>query len=186
MKWDLIKQIDFNQRPGTRETLVYFLAVLLLLNGFVKSCWTPSNKAIADVVKQIDNMAGQKQELTSLNQKMDNLGIGPKDFRGGDHPSFVGVQGSLQKSLENLTNPLLMKSVKVLSTDYREPKVKSGVREQKIRMQLEGSFAALGAYIEAVESLMPPLVIQELELKHQPAKTGYMQLSLEGSLYEHE
>lgn len=177
------KAIDLNQKPNQRERIIFALALLFFLVTFVRSCWVPSHRAISEVKNQLRLMEAERGTLAQVSQLKTVI----KKTKGEDIPlpltkpmAFVGSVKEMEATLGRLSEPRILKGVRLLKSRFAEMEREGNLLRRRIELELVGGFQGLGRYLNALESMPAPLWIEAFSIK-----TGGDKLSakVRGSVY---
>lgn len=178
-----LSSIDLSQRPNRREKLIFFISLVIFVAGFFKTCWTPSRSSIAELEEQIVYMENQKVQLSQ--DGVVNADT-PSSSISHDTLKFASSMDDFNQFTKLASQPLLLKGVELKESHFSDIEVEGKIHRQEIKFTLKGSFRAVGNYINEIEKLTPPFVIESFSLQGGDNKLGKVTIDLVGSVYGHE
>lgn len=176
-----LQSVDWQQKPNVRERIMFFAAMAVFFLGFLKACWFPSRSAIADLHDEIDKLHQEKKVAMQL--RPDIAAPGGAPIAASPVLTGAGSIKDVQSAIKNISQPLVLKGVKLLGVKVEELERDGNVVRQKVEMQLSGSFYSVAEYLEVVETLPAPLVIEDFSISLNDDKSGRVTTMIKGSFY---
>lgn len=176
-----LQTVDWQQKPNARERIMFFAAMAVFLLGFLKACWFPSRSAISELREEIEKLGQEKKVAAQLIPAGSTPGaaVVPQ----GDALTGAGSIQDVQSAIENIAQPLLLKGVKLMGVKSADLEREGNMVRQKVDLQLAGSFYSVAEYLEAVETLPAPLVIEDFSITLNDDKSGRVNATIKGSFY---
>lgn len=175
--------IDWHQHPNARERIMFMAAMAVFLLGFLKACWFPSRSAIAELHGQLEKVSQEKHVAAQLAPPS-----GTPPPAGVSPPPSARMGGAgriqdVQSALERLSQPLLLKGVNLMSLKSSDLEREGTTVRKKVELQLSGNFYSVAEYLESLESLPAPLVIEDFAIALNDDKSGRVTALVKGSFY---
>ena len=184
-KWSAV---DLRQKPNQREKIIFAAALLIFSFGFLKSCWAPSRQSIAAVKDQLKNMETQKEELakmTNLPEALQKTNAAAPNLLQKS-PSGVGSMKDVENALHSLSQPMMLKGVELTGIKFTDLVREGPLARQKVELELAGSFTNVGRYVDSIESLATPFIIEEFSMMVKDEKSSRVATEIKGSFYGKE
>lgn len=177
-----LQSVDWQQKPNSRERIMFFATLIVFLLGFLKACWFPSRSAISDLHVEMAKVAQEKRISAQLNPTVVVPGAVPVTLKT-ETLSGVGSIKDVQSAIEKIAQPLLLKGITLQGVKVGDVERDGNVVRQKVEMQLSGSFYSLGEYLETIESLPSSFVIDDFSITLNDDKSGKVVAIVKGSFY---
>lgn len=158
---------------------MFFAAMGVFLLGFLKACWFPSREAISLIHEELDKVT-QEQKLSAQLQPTHgetSVVVKPVTMLG------AGSISDVQSAIEKLSQPLLLKGVNLSSMKASDLEREGNMVREKVELQLTGNFYSVAEYLEALETLPAPLVIEDFAIALNDDKSGKVLATIKGSFY---
>ncbi len=176
-----LQSMDWLQKPNARERVMFFAALAVFFLGFLKACWFPSRSALSDLHEEIAKVH-QETRVASQLRPATQATVGAPASVGGV-PTAVGSIQDVQSAIDTVAQPLLLKGVKLLGVKIQDLERDGNMVRQKVEMQLAGSFYSVAEYLEAVEGLKAPFVIEDFSISLNDDKSGKVTATVKGGFY---
>lgn len=170
------------QKPNSRERLIFFVAMAAFLFGFVKACAMESSKSVSSLQERLDKALAEQAQL----------GVAPSPLTAtAAHPSksdlssvkWVGDKQAVNLSSDRLVQAARDNGIIIRKISLPDFKTKGNFLYKPISLTLAGSMGDLGRYIETSERLQVPLVIENISLEHSTEFEDLLTLRIEGGFY---
>lgn len=176
-----LQTVDWQQKPNARERVMFFATLAVFFLGFLKACWFPSRSAISDLREEIDKLSKEKKVVAQLVTTAPTPAgvVVPQ----GNVLTGAGSIQDVQSAIESVAQPLLLKGVKLLGVKSADLEREGNMVREKVELQLAGSFYSVAEYLEVVETLPAPLVIEDFSITLNDDKSGKVTAMIKGSFY---
>lgn len=167
-----LSQFDFSQKLNQRETLIFIATLLIASLGFFRACVTPNQKVIADANEQIQKLEIERSQL------------GGKKSQVVQFKQWIGTPTLVDQSIDSLAKPLHLRGVQVVSLELGDSSKKDEAFTKKtVLLTLSGNFISVGAYIEYLENLPLPLMIESLSVAPDGSNPSRVTSKIQGGFY---
>lgn len=156
-----------------------FATLGVFLLGFLKACWFPSRAAIEELRGELEKV-GQEHRISA--QLKPVQGAAPVATPTATMTG-AGTIPDVQSAIEKLSQPLLLKGVALTSLKSSDLEREGNMVRQKVELQLTGNFYSVAEYLEALEALPAPLVIEDFAIAVNDDKTSRVLATIKGSFY---
>jgi|GEM_PF-5557262 len=170
------------QKPNSRERLIFFVAMAAFIFGFVKACAMESIKSVSSLQEQLDKALTEQTQIAA-----DSSPVAPSTVQParGDLSSvkWVGDKRAVNLSSDHLVQAARDNGIIIRKISLPDFKAKGNFLYKPISLTLAGSMGDLGRYIEISERLQVPLVIENISLEHSTEFEDLLTLRIEGGFY---
>ncbi len=172
--------LSLKKTLNSRETVMLVATLLVLFLGYYKSCAMPAQGKLAKVRDDISLQIEEKDRLLrQITLKKSEIQVKePKERQ------WLSKRESIESSIKSVVNPVHIVSVKITdfsSTDSKEKE--SPFPKRKIALVAHGEMKELGHFIEYIENLEAPLVVESLSIAPDGNSPGNLILKIEGGFY---
>ncbi len=173
-----MQSVDWQQKPNARERIMFFAAMGVFLFGFFKTLWFPSHASIDELRDELEKLTQEQKVAAQL------LSSGPTLVSPKLAPlSGAGTIKDVQAAVQRISQPLLLKGVILTSMKASELEREGNMVREKMELQLSGNFYSIAEYLEALEALPAPLVIEDFAITLNDDKSGKVVATIKGSFY---
>lgn len=170
------------QKPNSRERLIFFVALAAFLFGFVKACAMESTKAVSALQEKVDQALTEQTQIAQASAPV------PAKSSQAANSSLSAVKWVGDKRAVNLSSDRLVQAARdngiiIRKISLPDFKAKGNFLYKPISLTLAGSMGDLGRYIETSERLQVPLVIENISLEHSTEFEDLLTLRIEGGFY---
>lgn len=176
-----LQNVDWNQRPNTRERTMFFAALAVFLLGFMKACWFPSRATISDIQEEMAKVEQEKK--VALQMRAAPQQAGTSAVPAARSLAGVGSIQDVQLAIQKIAQPLLLKGVNLMGVKASDPEREGTMIRQKVELDLSGNFYAVGEYLEAIEALPAAFMIGDFSISLNDDKSGKVTANIKGSFY---
>lgn len=173
--------IDWRQKPNNRERIMFFAAMVGCCLAFFRACWSPGHEAMLEMQGQIDKARQEQKVAVQLGASR-----APSAAAVSVAPGVKMALGSIQDvqmAIDAIAQPLLLKGVQLTEVKASEIEREGKLVRQKVELKLVGSFYAVAEYLEVVENMPAPLVIEDFSIATNDDKSGRVTTTIKGSFY---
>lgn len=181
-----LPEINWTQKPNRREKAVFALALLIFFGVFLRSCWVPSRRAIRTIQEQMAPLESEQAVLAkAANLKpLVTAQTGEVfDILGEDKGHFMGSLKNVEQILKQLSDSSLLRGLALKKSTFSEIEREGPLAKRGVELELVGSLSSLGRYIEALESLPAPLLIESFSIV---PSDGRLSAQIKGNIYGKE
>lgn len=173
------KKIDLKQKLNKRETLIFFGTILVAVLGFYKSCIVPGIQEISETKQKIELLAEERTQLIAqINAEKE------KQIAIPTQKQLVGALESANRSINAIARPMYLDGIIIQGISLTEVQNKDNPFYMKrVTLTVSGSFSAIGRYIEYLESLPTPLVIDTISIAHDGLTLSNLISKLQGGFH---
>lgn len=184
MEWPDFKAIPWHQKLNDREKIYLPVILALVLLGFLKGCWMPASAGISGVKEKMALLESEKRLLSrGVGETTEGkIGGGVNLLRG----NVVGRASEIREILKQVSDPNFRRGVEITKIDFAEWEKNEDLIRQPFHLQSVGGFFAVVQYMERLESLTPPLVIESFSMHSGDANIRQLSVTLKGSFYAKE
>lgn len=175
-----LQSVDWQQKPNPRERIMFMAALVVFFLGFMKACWFPSRSAISDIKQEIQKVEQEQSTAIALQQTPSEAA--PQAPTAAPQ-SGVGSVKDVRGAIATISQPLLLRGVKLLDVKAGDLEHEGRLVSQKVELKLSGSFYAVAEYLEALEALPAALVIEDFSLALNDAKSAKVFADIKGRFY---
>jgi hypothetical protein len=175
-------QEKLQQKPNSRERIIFFVALAAFAFGFYKAFIVESNNAVSTLQEQLDKVIAEQDQLKAISAVPMAQGKQPADPKLA-HVKWVGDKRSVGFASDALIRAARDSGIILLKVGLPEFKDKQNFLYKPVSLTLTGSLGDLGRYIENSEQLEVPLVIENLSLEHSNEFEDLLTLRIEGGFY---
>ncbi len=164
-------KIDLNQKPNRRERTIFILLLAALCLGFVRSCLLASHHAISSIRQQLESTSEERRQLIAAPNTAEASPAMQSDLveKATINSKRFGSRQDVVDAVHFLTQPLQLRGVKIIKSKFADLREEGSLIYREADLTLSGSFAAIGAYIETLEALPAPLIIETLSINSDPS-----------------
>lgn len=173
--------IDWRQKPNARERIMFLVAMALGLLGFFRACWAPGHETMSEIQDQMNKVKQEQKVAAQLGSAKVSSPETPASKVGA--LSGAGSIQDVQQAIDDIAQPLLLKGVQLVEVNATELERESNVVRQKVTLKLVGSFYAVAEYLEAVENMPAPLIIEDFSITSNDDKSGKVTTIIKGNFY---
>jgi len=162
-----LPEVDWTQKPNRREKIIFAVALLIFFSAFVKSCWIPSHSAIGIIQEQMASLEVQKNALAqAANLKPLVTASSGKEFDILEEKKghLMGSLKDMEQILKQLSDSTLLRGLVIKKSTFSEIEREGEMAKRGVELEVEGSLSSIGHYIEALESLPAPLLIESFSI----------------------
>lgn len=174
-----ITKIDLKQKLNSREMVIFMVTIFAVFLGIYKLWLGPNRQAIIDAKQQIQTMEAERSQLVlqlSLQKE--------KKLQEIKSKQWVGSPTAINQSIDALVHPINLRGVKVLSMQLSESQKELDMfMKNSVTLTLSGNFPALGHYIEYLENLPVPLLIESISIATDGRELSGVIIKIQGGLY---
>ncbi len=172
--------ISLKKTLNQRETIMLLATLLVGFIGYYKSCAMPVQEKLFRAREAIVAQTGERERLMrQISSKKLESPIKEEKER-----QWLAQRSSIEPSIQALVNPIHLLGVRIKDFSSSESKAKEDpFPKRKISLVASGDMAHLGRYIEYIENLEAPLVIEALAIVPDGNKPGEQILKIEGGFY---
>jgi Tfp pilus assembly protein PilO len=156
-----IKTIDLKQKPNPRETIGLAIVFVLITFVMVRSCVLPNSGEISQLQSTLETTATQIKAAQLLG---DALKQASKQKQAVKKEAVVGVHGSLNNTMRDLSQPFLDREILINQIEVSDIKTEGAFVTRDIKLTVLGNYKTMGKYIEHLENMPAPLVIKSIEI----------------------
>lgn len=172
-----------NEKPNSRERLIFLLALVAFVGMFFKACVMESHKSVGQLQEQIEKAMAEQESLKQQTALIGQAAAPNPNASPVDKIAWVGSRDAATKASDALVKSAHEYGVtlsKFSLPDYRD---KQNLVFKPVSMTLFGSLGDLGRYLENTEHLEVPLVIENLALEQSADFSDFITLRIEGGFY---
>ncbi len=174
-----LTQLDLKQKLNQRETVIFLATLLVAFLGFYKSCVVPNQQALSDTKEQTQTFETERNRL--IKQVAAQKEPKPQDT---SHNPWVGTPDALNETMDSLGRPLQLKGISLVDLQLSDIQKKEDPFNQKgIVLTLSGNFQAIGQYIEHLENLPIPLLIESFSIAPDGNQLSTVVVKIQGGFY---
>jgi len=198
MKLGKLTPFKMNQHINRREKTLFLGVALVSSFVFFKTCILDTGESITKL----------KEEVATLNQERDTLANELSVFqqhsgqKKGSERDFVSSAAAIEQSLGAIARPLNTQGVHIVKTDFAETsggqdakkaaKTPAEIKEAAIRslviqknatFSVAGNFEAVGRYVDYLEQLPAPFVIDRFSFNADENILGKVHAEIHGGFY---
>ncbi len=171
-----LAKIDLKQKLNKRETIIFIATLLVSCLGFFKVFALPGQKAITDAKQQIQTLENERKQLAA--KSVGKTAPEPKKKQ------WLSSADAVEEALDALVRPTYMKGVKVISMQLAESKTEKAFTKRSAILTVSGNFTAVGRYLEDLENLPAPFVIETISMAVDGTKSSDVVTKIQGGFYE--
>jgi Tfp pilus assembly protein PilO len=175
-----LQSIDWQQKPNSRERVIFFAALFVFFLGFMKACWLPSREAISELKGELQKA---EQELGTVRHLQASPEAGSSQAPQPASLSGVGSLKDVRSAITTISQPFLLRGVKMTGVQASDLEHEGSLVSQKVELNLSGSFYSMAEYLEAIESLSAPIIIEDFSLTLNDVKLGRVSAIVKGRFY---
>lgn len=179
-------KLTLQQKPNSRERLIFLAAILVFIVVFFKACVTENKKVIDDLQGKVDTGITERKELDkqAALAKQIALGLASKSVKSDSaRIQWIGKKGGANRAADDLVKGAQENNVYLVKYSLADAKDKQNYLFKAVNITVAGALADLGRFIESSERLSIPLVIDRLAFEQSPDSADYITLRLEGGFY---
>lgn len=178
-----LSSVDWQQKPNKRERTMFLVALVVFLFGFMKACWLPSRQAI-DELHDAMNKAEQEKRVATQLRTTPAASTAPTAAPTSNMPKLAaGTIKDVEGAVQAISEPLLLNGVVITGFKQTELQREGNFVRQQVELNLQGNFFMIGGYLEALEKLPAPLVIEDFSMSLGDDKSSKITVALKGSFY---
>lgn len=178
-----ILTVDWRQKPNMRERIMFLTVLVVGCLGFFRACWAPSHAAMVELHAEIEKINQEKKVAAKLLPANIPPSKAMTPTRTAGTLDGAGSIRDVQQAIDTVAQPLLLKGVQLAEIKVAELEREGNVVRQKLEMKLLGSFYAVAEYLEAIENLSAPLIIEDFSIDSNDDKSGKVKTMVKGSFY---
>ncbi len=183
-----VTSVNWREAPNRREKVIFFIALLVSVFVFLKSCWLPSREALSGVQINLEETL-KKKEALAFAQKQ--FGKPEKKQSASEKTALASYAEWAHKIAQNpsgvvmqeMTNPRVARGGQVTRVEFQDEVHRGNFVSQGFTVSLFGSFPFVGRYLERLEELPIPWVIDHWEITSSIEGASGVKLTLEGVAY---
>ena len=184
MEWPNFQQIPWHQKCTARERIYFPVIVAIICIGFLKACVVPSYQAIGTLQEKIALLEQEERLLTrTVGERVQGGEVKGETLLRGN---VVGHVDDLKNILKQISKSNFRRGVDITKIDLPDWEIDQGLIRQGLDLQLEGSYFATLQYVERLETLHPPFVIEHFSLVSGGDNVNRLSVTLNGSFYAEE
>ncbi|PIR21193.1 MAG: hypothetical protein COV45_00165 [Deltaproteobacteria bacterium CG11_big_fil_rev_8_21_14_0_20_47_16] len=177
-----LQSVDWQQKPNARERTMFFAAMIVFFLGFLKACWFPSRSALSDLKEELHKLEQEKSVSIHL-QATPQAGATIPQIPQSGSTAGIGSLKDVQSAIGTISQPLLLRGVKIQEVKTTDLEHEGNIVSQNVELQLVGSFYSMAEYLESLESLPAPLVIEDFSLALNDDRSGKVLADIKGRFY---
>lgn len=174
--------VDWRQKPNARERIMFFAVLAVGCLGFFRACWSPSNETIRELRGEIEKVNQEKKVAAQLGPAQTPSPAAPMLAKTGTMDG-IGSLRDVRQATDAIAQPLLLKGVLLTGLNAAELEREGNIVRQKVELNLVGSFYAVAEYLDAVEHMPAPLIIEDFSMTSNDDKSGRVTTTIKGSFY---
>lgn len=187
-------KINWDQEPVLREKLFFGLALLALLYLFLSYFWTPLSDRVDLARGEAKGVSVQTDGLRKLidltKEQMTKISGEPKQKAAVDErvkrilARRVGsVTDEINATVDLLASRNFARRVKVRRVDMGERAETPNYIAVPLMIELEGPFTGIQGYLDAMERLERPIVVQKFSIQPDKERTSSLVTAIDAELY---
>ncbi len=174
---ELLK-VNLKQKPNTRETIIYSVALIFVCFSLCRHLIYGPYSAIADAKRQLVPLEEERTHIAQLLAMPEKFVVATKARRwvGNSPEAFDGAA-------EEITNLIHQKGVTIQKLQLGAVQKEGAFTSRDASLTILGSYDTLGRFIEHLEGMPAPLVIQALSMQPDVDNPDNVVVNLKGSIY---
>jgi len=167
-------KIDLKQSPNKREKIIFWATLAILMFGFFKACVITSEEALGSVKQKIESLEIEKKQLLTKKPNQNNI-LGSK--------IFVGNKNSLKNIEKKQFGSIHKLGIAIQESGFSKIEDHGGIQKKGAYLVAQGSLSSLMAYLEYLENLKTPFIVEEIALNPMSDSIQTLRLELNGGYY---
>jgi hypothetical protein len=177
--------VDWRQKPNPRERIIFFGTLVVMLFGFVKSCWLPSREAIS-ILKEDLTKVEQEAQVAREMKDMPTQPLSAVPTMISPALRGIGKVRDVDNIVKLFSQPLLLKGVQIKAVKISPPEHEGNMVRRRLELTVTGNFYAVGQYIESLEGFETPYIIEDFSMVRGGDKSSMVTVTLKGLVYGRE
>ncbi len=189
-----LPKIKLDQEPSIRERIFFGAALVGLFLLFVNTFWTPTSEAMSRLRLEKKSLTIQAQAMEKLIQAArDQMARRPVKAEGVSKVDervqkiierrVVDMAEEINSTVDALGSRKVAKRVKVKKIGIGDRVDMPGYTVIPISLELQGPYTGVQTFMESVESIERPVVIQSFDMGLDKEKPGELNATLNVDLY---
>jgi hypothetical protein len=177
--------IDLKKKLNKRETVIFGATLVMWCFGVFNLFVKPNNQAIADAQQEIIKLEEERKQLAppkDAKKKVSRVRVASKN-KALIKRQWIGDREVIEKSIDELAQPIHLSGVKVINSQISDFKTEKAVTKKSAVLMLSGNFTAVGRYIEYLENLPVPLVIETISIVVDTNNSNNVVANIDGGFY---
>jgi hypothetical protein len=157
-----------------RELGIFLFALFALIAGFLKACVYTSARSIQELTTEIEKLRNDEQKL-----------IVESPATPSEKNKAIAREASpddVRRLTDLILNPAQLVGLKMTKSNFSNPIDPDGKYRQEADLSFSGELETLMSYINYIESLWPPFMIDQLTILAQDDNTE-LTLDIKGASY---
>lgn len=187
-------KINWDQEPALREKVFFGVALVALLYLFASSLWAPLSDRVSAVRAEARGIGPQAEGIRKLidmtREQMTKVHREPKAEEAVDGrvqrilARRVGsVADEINTTVDLLASRNFARRVQVRRVDLGERTEKPSYVVVPLMIELEGPYTGIQGYLEAMDRLERPIVVQKFTMQPDQGRAGSLVTAIDAALY---
>lgn len=165
----VLASVDWKQAPNRREQILFVAVLVLLMAGFLKTCWFPSRHAITIAEAQLTTFSAASVPLSAPEVS-------------ATLPSDVPA-GTCHETLRLITDMSSLRGIQLTGSAFSDLEQGGGSDCQRAELKLSGSFSGIGRYLHLLEEAPAPLVVDTLTFAATEGDWTKLVVEIKGTIH---